>query len=172
MSKKSLLTYLSLITVILASPQSLGSEFLAQVSGRYRLQKVTESPALNSNHASIKKCPDSLKVAFHDETARVDLKNSNSGKTIESFSFINKRDQIKKLDSMIWRETKTTLKRKVLTKRSRLCSGAIKRNCHGRKFKPKISLLSTEKDLIFNVYGSNHKLVAKCYYQRPNEIGL
>jgi hypothetical protein len=164
-------TFSILIFCLIAIYPSQASEFFDRVTGNFELSKAKGTPKLGLNRHKTKNCPQNIEIRFNELQASLELKNRRSGEVIEIFPSINQRKRIKKVDTMIWKETKTTLSRRVLTKRSRICKGAISRNCEGN-YKPRTSLLSSKEDLVFNIYGKNHRLQAKCFYQRPNEIGL
>jgi ribosomal protein S17E len=164
--------HLALIAVIqLTSGHALARDFLDKVTGNYQLSKSIGAPKPGFEGIRTKNCPRDLNIAFNEYHSTLELKDRGNGQVVEVFNSINSKKLITKVDTMLWQETKTTLKRMILAKRSRLCRGAIARNCEGN-FKPRTSIMSSQHNLIFNIYGIDHQLQAKCYYQRPNEVSL
>lgn len=160
-----------LIICLAAVNTAQATSFLERVTGNFHLRKSISSPNFAFKKSSVRHCPKDIKIQFDELQTSLELRHRITNQVIEVFSDINLERGLEKIDTMIWQETKTTLKRSVLTKRSRLCKGVVSRSCEGN-FRPRTSLLSSKEDLVLNIYGQNHSLKEKCYYQRPNEIGL
>jgi len=148
--------------------QAFGETFLTTIEGNYQLHKAANVPS----HSHEQDCPKNVKVEVRAEMGELSLRNRSNNKLIEKFRSINKTEEVEKVDAATWLEIKTTLKRSILTKRSRYCPGGFKKNCQGQKLRPEISLVKTDDDLVVNVYNQDHQLHSKCFYQRPNEIGF